>query len=85
MPSLNWVLARVTDGPCNDSGPSDSVLDPAAAVCSEPEMVKISSLRVPATALSPLPTCQLPATTCTLTSPATNMSFASTPVLVVSR
>ncbi len=85
LPSLNCVLARVMDGPCSDSGPSAMAFDPVAAVCSDAETVNTSSVRMFDTAVSPAPTFQLPATTWTLTSPATNISFASTPVRVDSR
>jgi hypothetical protein len=84
LPSLNCVLASVTDGPCSDSGPRASAFVPVAAVATA-EIVKTSSTRAAATAVSPLPTRQLPAAICTCTSPATKVSFGSTPVRGVSR
>jgi hypothetical protein len=59
-------------------------LVPVAAVATA-EIVNTSSTRMAATALSPLPTRQLPAAIWTLTSPATKVSFGSTPVRGVSR
>ena len=85
LPSLNCVLASVTDGPCSDRGPSASAFEPAAAVCRVAEIVNSSSVRALSTALAPLPARQLPATTWTLTSPATNRFLGSMPVLGVSR
>jgi len=84
LPSLNWVLARPTDGPCSDSGPRLMVLEAAPAVATA-VMVKTSSLRAEATTPSPLPARQLPATTCTPTSPTTKVSLGSMPVRVVRR
>jgi hypothetical protein len=87
--SLNCVLASVTDGPSSDSGPMLIAFEAVPAVCCVAETVNTSSVRTPASALalltSPTTTPQLPATNCTLTSPATNMSFGSTPALVASR
>ena len=84
-PPLNCVFASPTDGPSSESGPSTSAFVPAAAVCSVAEIVKSSSVRMLATAVPPVPTCQLPATIWTFTSPATNVSFGSTPVRGVNR
>jgi hypothetical protein len=81
LPFTNWVFASVIDGPSSDSGPSVRVFEAAPAVCSDAEIVKTSSVRTPATALAPAPALQLPATNWTFTSPATNMSFGSTPAL----
>ena len=82
---VNCIFASVTDGPSSDSGPRAIAFDAAPAVCSVAEMVKSSSVRMFVTALAPVPTRQLPATTWTLISPATNRFFGSTPVLGVSR
>ena len=62
LPSLNWVLARVTDGPCSESGPRLIAFDAAPAVATA-LTVNTSSLRAEAITLVPVPARQLPATT----------------------
>jgi hypothetical protein len=78
-PSLKPVLTRPTDGPSRDSGPSTMLLVAAAASCTAPDTVNVAVLAALVTALAPVPTFQLPATTCTVTSPSMKVSASNMP------
>ena len=82
LPPLNSVFTSEMDGPSRVSGPTGAVLlDGAVApLCTVLETVNTPDEATLATALAPVPTVQLPATTCTVTSPLVNICAGSTPV-----